>query len=632
VPGTPGIVTVTATPGTMAPGTYTGAVAIQSGGALIGPVTVTMTISAAQPILILSQGGMSYRVAQGGGAPLPQDFGILNIGQGVLNWTAEASTLSGSKWLSVSPTSGTVSRPYLDVSLVNVAVDPTGLTAGTYYGQVKVSASGVSNSPQSISVVLTVLPAGTNPGPEVRPTGLIFAGPQSPNPASQGVMIGNTGANPTTFGSAPVTPPGVGVWFAYSPGNSSVVSGKGVPVSVQPDFSHLSPGATRGAIALLFDDGTIANVALLAVVPPAGTSAAEPGQLAPRANGCTPNQLNIQSSGPAVNTTLGQPVTLEVKIVDSCAQALTPSTPGAAVRATFSNGDPAAGMMHLGGGRWSTTWQPQRSTPSGTYVATITAFQVLPTGTTFGNQIDIPVTINGRGDVPIVSAGVYNAASFLPNTPVAPGSLVTIFGNKLSNGSGGQTGQQPFPSDLGGTEVLLGGVALPLLYASDGQINAQAPYDLPLNVPTQLVVRRGDAISIPQPVSVAPSQPAIFTTDQSGHGQGAIVNGITNQLADGRAPVTAGDVVTIYCTGLGAVNPPVATGSAATGPTPTVETVTAQIGGQSASVIYAGLAPGFAGLYQVNAIVPSGVQTGAQVPVVVSTSGLSSPPVTIAVR
>jgi uncharacterized protein (TIGR03437 family) len=632
-PGAPGVVTITATPGNLLPGTYTGVVAIQSGGALLSPVTVTMTISGAQPILILSQAGLSYRAAQGGGAPLPQDFGILNIGQGVLNWTAQATTLSGnSNWLSISPASGTVNRPYLDVSLVNVAVDPAGLTAGTYYGQIKVSASGVSNSPQSISVVLTILAPGTNPGPEVRPTGLIFAGPQSPNPAAQGVTIGNTRSDPATFGSAPVTGPGVGVWFAYTPSSSSVVAGKGVAVSVQPDFSRLAPGATRGEIALLFDDGSSANVALLAVVPPPGTSGAEQGRLAPRATGCTPNQLNIQPSGPPVNTTLGQPVTLEVRIVDSCAVALTNATQGAAVRVSFSNGDPPTGMTHVGNGRWSTTWQPQRSSASGTYVATVTAFEGLPNGTIFGNQIDIPVTINGQGDVPIVKSGAVNAASFASDTPVAPGGLVTIFGDKLAPDATSVTGQQPFPAQLGGTQVLLGGVALPLLFASDKQINAQAPFDLPLNVPTQLLVQRGTAISVPKTVSVAPAQPAIFTRDQSGSGQGAIVNGVTNQLADSSAPVTAGDTVTIYCTGLGAVNPAVPTGAAATGPVSTVQPVTVQIGGQSASVIYAGLAPGYPGLYQVNAVVPAGITPGGQVPVMVSTAGLSSPTVTMAVR
>jgi uncharacterized protein (TIGR03437 family) len=631
--GTPGVLTVTANTGNLAPGTYTGAIAIQSGGTILTPVAVKMTVSAAQPILLLSQAALSFRAAQGGGASLPQDFGILNIGQGTLNWSAEASTLSGSvKWLSISPGSGTVNRPYLDVSLVNVAVDPTGLTAGTYYGQIRVSAAGVSNSPQSISVVLTVLSPGTNPGPEVRPTGLIFAGPQSSSLTSQGVMIGNTGATPNKFGSAPVLPPNVGSWFSYTPGTSTVAAGKPVPIDVQPDFTNLSPGATRGAIALLFDDGTIANIALLAVVPPAGTQSPEKEEFAPRANGCNPTQLNIQPTGPPVNTTFGQPVTMEVRIVDSCAAAMTSSTSGAAVRVTFSNGDPSIGMNHVGNGRWSATWQPQKVSPSGTYVATITAFEVSSNGTPFGNQIDIPVTLNGRGDVPIVSTGVFNAASFVLDTLVSPGSLVTIFGSKLTTGSAGQAGQQPLPQELSGTQVLLNGTPLPLLYASDGQINAQAPYDLPLNVPTQLVVQRSGALSVPLSVSVAPAQPAVFTKDQSGRGQGVIVNGITNQIADGSAPVTSGDTVVIYCTGLGAVNPPVAPGAAATGATPTVQPVTVTIGGQSASVAYAGLTPGYAGLYQVNAVVPGGIAASSQVPVVLSTAGQTSPAVTIAVR
>jgi uncharacterized protein (TIGR03437 family) len=80
------------------------------------------------------------------------------------------------------------------------------------------------------------------------------------------------------------------------------------------------------------------------------------------------------------------------------------------------------------------------------------------------------------------------------------------------------------------------------------------------------------------------------------------------------------------------VSPPVALGAAAAGPTPTVVPVTATIGGMAAAVSYAGLTPGFPGLYQVNTVVPSGIAPSSQVPVVLSTSGQSSPAVTIAVR
>jgi uncharacterized protein (TIGR03437 family) len=56
------------------------------------------------------------------------------------------------------------------------------------------------------------------------------------------------------------------------------------------------------------------------------------------------------------------------------------------------------------------------------------------------------------------------------------------------------------------------------------------------------------------------------------------------------------------------------------------------IGGQSATISFAGLTPQFAGLYQVNAVVPSGTQTGASVPVTLTIDGQTSPPITIAIQ
>ena len=185
---------------------------------------------------------------------------------------------------------------------------------------------------------------------------------------------------------------------------------------------------------------------------------------------------------------------------------------------------------------------------------------------------------------------------------------------------------------MGDTQVTLAGVALPLLYTSDGQVNAQVPYDIPINLPAQLTVQRGDAMSVPKTISVAPAQPAVFTTNQLGQGQGVIVNSGTNVIADAKAPAKIGDIVIIYCTGLGAVTGSVQPGVAVTGATPTVQPVTVTIGRRSANVAYAGLTPGQAGLYQVNAIVPTGVAPGSQVPVILSTAGQTSPPVTIVVQ
>ena len=95
-----------------------------------------------------------------------------------------------------------------------------------------------------------------------------------------------------------------------------------------------------------------------------------------------------------------------------------------------------------------------------------------------------------------------------------------------------------------------------------------------------------------------------------------------------------GGYISIYCTGLGATDPPVASGQA--GPADRVVTVktrvTVTIGGQPATVIFAGLAPGFVALYQVNAQVPAGVTPGNALPVVITQGNARSNTATIAVR
>jgi len=139
---------------------------------------------------------------------------------------------------------------------------------------------------------------------------------------------------------------------------------------------------------------------------------------------------------------------------------------------------------------------------------------------------------------------------------------------------------------------------------------------------------------VPQSLVVAAAQPGIFTVNQQGTGQGAIMKSDQVTLAQPGTPASIGETVVIYCTGLGAVTPAVKEGA----PAPalplstTVNPVTVTIGGVAAHVAYNGLTPGYAGLYQVNAVVPAGITTGDAVPVVLSVAGQTSPPATIAVR
>jgi hypothetical protein len=133
-PANPVSLTVTANPGTLAAGTYSGSIIVSSS---VGNLTVpvTLAVSAVQQTILLSQTGLTFTGVAQGGSPLPQSFGILNTGQGSMNWSASATTLSGGSWLTIDQQSGTVATPFTSVSLVNVTVNTAGLAAGNYYGQ-----------------------------------------------------------------------------------------------------------------------------------------------------------------------------------------------------------------------------------------------------------------------------------------------------------------------------------------------------------------------------------------------------------------------------------------------------------------------------------------------------------------
>jgi len=197
--------------------------------------------------------------------------------------------------------------------------------------------------------------------------------------------------------------------------------------------------------------------------------------------------------------------------------------------------------------------------------------------------------------VPVIARGaVVNAASFqaAPENLLAPGTLISIFGERLTTGSTMTAAAFPLPAKLAGTTVLVNGRPAPLLFASPRQINVQLPFDLGPGEPVRISVRSVFQSSGEEAARVEASSPGIFAVD-----------------GDGRRP---GDTIAIYGTGLGAVRPPVPPGVAAPA-VPLSETLVAPvvtIGGLRSEVPYSGLAPGFAGLYQVNAIVPPGLAAG----------------------
>jgi uncharacterized protein (TIGR03437 family) len=204
--------------------------------------------------------------------------------------------------------------------------------------------------------------------------------------------------------------------------------------------------------------------------------------------------------------------------------------------------------------------------------------------------------------------------------------LISVYGTNLASGSVGASGL-PLPLSSNGTQVFLGAQPLPILYTSSGQMNVQVPYSAPVDTTFQLCVQNGSTLSVPQTLTVAQASPGIFTTNEQGFGQGAIVKSDGVTLAQPGTPAAIGEAIVIYCTGLGATTPAVTEGQPAPS-TPllaaTSNPTTVMIGGQPAQLLFSGLTPGFAGLYQVNAVVPSGIATGDAVPVTVTVAGQTS--------
>jgi len=234
----------------------------------------------------------------------------------------------------------------------------------------------------------------------------------------------------------------------------------------------------------------------------------------------------------------------------------------------------------------------------------------------------------------IASAGILNSASWTPI--VAAGSIASVFGNNLGTSLSATT--YPLLPSLWFTSMKAGGVIAPLFMTSCTQVNVQIPWEDAGQTQVGMVATVAGLVSVSQPATVAPFAPGIFTMNQSGSGQGAVEIASTGQLAafpaTGSRPATQGDYVVIYCTGLGAVSNQPVTGTAALASplsvTTTLPTVT--IGGVSAQVSFSGLAPGFVGLYQVNALMPAGIAPGTATSLILSIGGVQSNTVTIATQ
>lgn len=214
----------------------------------------------------------------------------------------------------------------------------------------------------------------------------------------------------------------------------------------------------------------------------------------------------------------------------------------------------------------------------------------------------------GAAALLITAQGVVGAADFLGGG-VSPGQIITIFGNGVGPATGVTAELDPatggLPTTLAGVRVLFDGEAAPLFFTNSGQINCQVPYEAAGRSVVRIRVEFGDGVSPEVQVPVRQSKPGVFRAILNQDGS---VNTPDN-------PAERGEVVVLFVTGQGVTQPPAVTGQpgplAAPFPVP-VLAVKATVDGRDAERLFAGLAPGFVGLLQINLRVPLQTAAGAR--------------------
>jgi uncharacterized protein (TIGR03437 family) len=319
----------------LTPGTYTSAVTITAPGASNSPLTVPVTFTiTAQAGILATPGTVSFSYAIGAATPAVQSVALSTSNGAAASFSAIATTTSASKWLAVSPASG--STP----ASLAISVNPAGLAAGTYVGSIAISASGFTS--QTVSVTLTVTPASQ--------TGIVITGNPSftvfntkvPATTTLGISISGGAALPYTVAAVGAQP----AWFTFTP-TSGTTPGN---LTLTANAAGLYPG-TYLATLLVTASGTpqltktisveltvagsnlVANPATLSFAAPSGgpVPAAQSLTISPAAGTAAPLPLGAITTTALwlrVTPATSAPATVQVSV--SLSQ-LTPGTYNASI-------------------------------------------------------------------------------------------------------------------------------------------------------------------------------------------------------------------------------------------------------------------------------------------------------------
>jgi uncharacterized protein (TIGR03437 family) len=202
---------------------------------------------------------------------------------------------------------------------------------------------------------------------------------------------------------------------------------------------------------------------------------------------------------------------------------------------------------------------------------------------------------------------ILNAASFASNQPVAPGSLVAIFGAGIGPGSGVANNSSSLTGSLAGVSVTFSGHSAPLSFVSARQINAQVPWEI--SGTADVVVTVNNLPTGQVQIATAPIAPGVFATPTGQalafNSDGSIAGPQGSILGIVSHPASAGDILTVFVNGLGPVTPPIADGVASSNPGRTTGSTPVFIGGIACNVPFSGLSSSLVGVNQLTVMVPA---------------------------
>ena len=227
---TPSNLSVSVNPSGLAVGTYTGNVTVTAASASNSPlkVPVTLNVTAATPSIGASPSSLSFSFQTGGTTPAAQNLAVSSSGTAFTY-----SIATSAAWLMASPSGGTTPGS------VSVSVNPSGLAAGTYNGNVTITASGTSNSPKTVPVTLTVT-TPTAPTIGVSPASLSFSFTTGgATPAAQNVSV--TGSSAVGYSAASSA-----AWLTVTPASGTTPG----TLSVGINPSGLAAGTYNGTITV----------------------------------------------------------------------------------------------------------------------------------------------------------------------------------------------------------------------------------------------------------------------------------------------------------------------------------------------------------------------------------------------